>query len=471
MSVKHLLIGIVVCFSFSACEDDFNLDDLEDLSPATASWAWARSLQGPSEEDEIDAVAADQNGNVYISGKFEQNLMIEGVAVPLISQGMADIMLAKYSREGKLLWFKQFGGIGEDNIFDMDCDSQGNLLLSGYFQHTIAFDDLVLTAYGGLDMIVVKISPSGEVLWAKQFGGPLNDGGNEIEIGDADQIIVGAQSQGNFESIAGTGAQDAYVMSLTEDGDLNWIRAVKGTGIARSKAIEVDHLGNVYMGGDYTGSNYVEVDSSIMLFDTFGAVDAYLIRYSPDGVFQWLKTWGSAGNDICKGLVNDAENSIYLAGQFQGTLNLNNETINATNSRDVYLQKLDSAGNSIWLRHIKSAENLLGAELAINDKDELLFGIGVAGIVSLQDDVASFKQIADCGGNSCPLFVQYAKSGTLLTYLHLPQSEDARLGEIAVSGHTVFVDCAFTGSLNFRDTTFNSLDRSKDALLMAISLE
>lgn len=464
-------MGILMGLFFQNCEDDLNLDDLDITNPTSSSWAWARALQGPSEEDEIDAVASDEEGNVYISGKFEESLTIEGVADPFVSQGRADIMLVKYNKTGELEWAKQFGGAGEDNIFDADCDSQGNLILSGYFQHTVVFDDVVLTSYGGLDMILLKISPNGEILWVKQFGGPLNDGGNELEIGVDDQIIVGAQSQGSFESIPNTGAQDAYAMSLTPEGDLNWIRAIQGAGIARSKAIEADYLGNVYMGGDYFGNNRIETDSGVASFQVFGEIDAYLVSYSADGTLRWLKTWGSAGSDICKGLVHDAENNVYLVGQFQGDLNLNNESISSGNSRNIYLQKLDVAGNSIWLRHIKSAENLLGAELAINDRDEVLFGMSFSETIALQDGATSFKQITDCEGSNCPLFIRYTKDGKLKESLHLAQSDDARLGEIAVSGNTVFIDCAFTNNLTFKERTFISEEASKDALLIAIVLE
>ncbi len=179
---------------------------------------WTKTLRGPSEEDEIDAVASDKKGNVYISGKFEDDLVIDGQKTAISSNGKADIMLVKYDKNGNWLWTRHYGGPKEDNIFDADCDNQGNVILSGYFQGSIQFGDYKLRAQGGFDMVVVKVDPSGTVLWAKNYGGTGNDGGNEVVIGNDNKILVGAGSYGTFEGIANTGGQDAYLLSLDENG-------------------------------------------------------------------------------------------------------------------------------------------------------------------------------------------------------------------------------------------------------------
>ena len=183
-------LPILITLVFFSCDKEENLIS---ISESSFQFKWINSLNGPSEEDEIDAIASDNQGNVYLSGKFENELKVEGQTQPLVSNGMADIMVVKYNQDGIWQWSKKFGGIGEDNIFDADCDKQGNLILRGYFQGTVQFGSFELTSLGGFDMVLLKISPNGEVINAIRLGGTGNDGGNE---GDRDGGGEGGEGDG-----------------------------------------------------------------------------------------------------------------------------------------------------------------------------------------------------------------------------------------------------------------------------------
>ena len=276
---------------FLAIFQSCNSDGISDaISEPTFQFKWAKLLSGPTNEDEIDAVASDSQGNVYVSGKYEQDLKIEGQSTPIEATGnKADIMIVKYNKEGIWQWTRNFGSTGEDNIFDAVCDVQGNLILSGYFEGTVAFGDFELTSQAGLDMVLLKISPDGTVLKAIALGGNGDDGGNEVAIGNDNEIIVGAQSNGTFEGIPNTGNVDAYIMSFTNDLVLNWVRAIKGGGDARAKAVEVDDNGNVYLGGDYRNANSVDVNGTSKSFENFGGTDAFIASWTSSGVFRWVE--------------------------------------------------------------------------------------------------------------------------------------------------------------------------------------
>ncbi|MEM8585219.1 MAG: hypothetical protein AAGF87_13155 [Bacteroidota bacterium] len=475
MKLRCLSVLAISCLFILSCQNQEEMVNTPEEEPIPTTpekpWAWARTINGPSEEDEIDAVATDDEGNVYLSGKFEQSLSIEGHNEPLTSRGRADIMVAKYTRVGNLEWVRHFGSTSEDNIFDADCDRDGNLILSGYFGQTVDFGGITLSAQGNLDMVVLKMSPEGDVIWAKKFGSTEEDGGNEVEIGPQNEIIVGAGSKGNFESISATGLQDAYVVSLNPDGEINWIRTVQGPGIARAKAIEVDELGRVYLGGDYAGDNYFISNNQPISFPNYGNIDAYLISYSSNGDLRWWKTYGGPEDEICKGLINTSDNSLYLAGQFQNEVPFDGQVLNSMGgSRDIYLWKLDENGTSVWLRHIKSQQNLLGAELGIDDRDNVWFGMSTAGTVEFPENTINYRRVSDCQGDNCPVILSYSPTGELNALHHLEQSDDARFGEIAVSGNRVYLDCPFTENLTINDRLLSSQSDSKDGAIVAFDI-
>lgn len=448
----------------------------EEISPSVVNssleFSWAKALQGTTNEDEIDAVASDENANVYISGKFEEELTIDEQSESIVSNGKADIMVVKYDKNSNWKWTKHFGGIGEDNIFDADCDSQGNIILSGYFQETVKFDDYELISKGGFDMVIVKINPQGKVLWAKSYGGSGNDGGNEVIVGANDKIIVGAQSDGTFEGIDNTGGQDAYVMVLDSSGTVEWIKAVKGSGDARAKAIEVDNLGNIYMGGDFRGNNYVEDNSAMIIFKEFGDRDAYLMSFNSSGQYRWHKNWGNLGVDFCKGIVTTSTNELYAVGQFQKKVDFNEESLTSTNSsKDLFVWKIDNTGATKWLRQIKSSDKLSGAEVAVDNSDNLIFGLGITGLTEFQTDESTYKSVNACTGARCPILIQYGTNGSIINYLQAEQSTDGRFGEIAVTDNMVYIDCEIIGgTYTFGNNTITAKNNTKDAAIVTINL-
>lgn len=434
---------------------------------------WAKLLSGPTEEDEIDAVASDNQGNVYVSGKFEDNLTIDGQSSPIFSNGMADIMVVKYNKDGTWQWTKNFGGSGEDNIFDAVCDNQGNLILSGYFQNTVKFGNFELTAQGGFDMVLLKINPNGNVINAIRLGGSGNDGGNEVAIGNSKQIVVGAQSDGTFEGINNTGSHDAYIISITSDFTINWIRSIEGSGLARAKAVEIDGLGNVYLGGDYRNENFINSSGNSTFFEIFGKRDAYLASWTENGNLRWIKNWGGSGNDLCKGIVTTNQNEIYAVGQFTDTVDFYGSSLTSViGSQDLFVWMLNNQGTPKWIRHIKASENLPGAEVTTDTQDNLYFGLGISGIVEFQTSNTDFTSISSCGGQNCPILIQYNTNGNFLKSLQAERSENSRFGEIAFSHNTIFVDCVVKGGPNiFGNEILESQNGTKDASILAIDIK
>jgi hypothetical protein len=229
----------------------------------TSPWEWAISVNGPSPEDEIDAVTSDHLSNVYVSGKFEDSIYVTGYPFPVISAGQADIMIVKYDSTGIFQWIKKIGGTGEDNVFDAVCNQSGELIISGYFQNTIQIDTITLTSYGGFDAFLAKLDTNGNVIWALQYGGISDDGGNEVTVANNGQLLVSAQSIGNITigafsfSNTNPGIDDAYIISVNPNGTVQWVRTVAGLGNARAKSVAVDNSGNVYFGGDFIGPNSI----------------------------------------------------------------------------------------------------------------------------------------------------------------------------------------------------------------------
>ncbi len=256
------------------------------------------------------------------------------------------------------------------------------------------------------------------------------------------------------------------------NGNIEWIQAVKGTGDARAKAVAIDELGNVYLGGDYRDNNYITSNGRKLSLQKFGGRDAYLISFTPSGAYRWQKNWGNTGVDFCKGIVTTSQNEIYAVGQFQKNVLFDETQLHSNNgTKDLFVWKIDSAGNTQWLRHISSPEKLSGAEVAIDMNDNLIFGLGVTGATNFQVGNSKFKTVFPCEGIRCPILIRYDKKGENIEYISAQQSYNGRFGEIAISNNTAYIDCeVIGGSYTFGKDSVNTVKGSKDAVIIAVKL-
>lgn len=463
--MKNIYTTSVILFLFSII-----------ASSQSPSWKWADAINGPTNEDEIDALASDQDANVYISGKYEDSLFINNYNDTLISNGMADIMLMKYDSTGNLLWFKNFGGPGEDNAFDAVCDANGDLIVSGYFQQTVQFGSETLVSNGGFDVFIVKFNPNGDVIWALQFGGTGDEGGNEVSIGPNNKIIASADSDGDFvldgTSYTNTGNRDAYLITIESNGDVDWVRAVEGSGGVRSKSVAVDYWGNIFYGGDFFGVNEVIDENNIGHTLNFVAnQDAYLTRWNAQGELQWVKSWGGAGFEYCKGLACDSDGNVFASGPFENSVNFEGTTLVSDGGIDFFLWKLDSNGNQIWLRQLSSPSDVLeGGELIEDGQDGVAFGMGMEDTFTI-DDGSTTQQYNLPAAGTYPIFLQYDRDGNVENVLEVSSSLYGTSGEISRSGNYIFLDVIYGGGITLGSQSFSTTPLvNKDGIVSCIYL-
>ncbi len=446
----------------------------------TGNWDWALSINGPSNEDEIDAVASDNQGNVYISGKFEDTLHVAGYPTPLISNGMADIMLVKYDSLGAFQWVKQYGAAGEDNVFDAVCNQNGDVFISGYFQNTIQIDTISITSSGGFDAFLAKLDSDGNVIWVLQYGGTSDEGGNEVAIAANGQIIVGAKSLGNI-TIGTTsftnpnpGIGDSYVISVNPDGTVAWARTISGFGASRAKAIAVDGNGNVFCGGDFISSNYIVDELGVHHHLTSnGGRDAFVTSWTASGDLRWFKNWGGIGDEMCKGIATTNNSDVYLAGHFTNSVNFDGDTLVSAGDNDFFMWKLSSNGTTEWLRHISSVYDILdGGEIESDGNGGVIMGIGIKSTLRLQGSTGFMTYTIPTLGTAYPFFLQYDSAGSVgfTKFADDNSTGYGTFGEISRSGNRVFLDVILRGSLIFNNSITSGSYFNKDAGLVSIVL-
>jgi hypothetical protein len=88
--------------------------------------------------------------------------------------------------------------------------------------------------------------------------------------------------------------------------------------------------------------------------DNQDAAGAFLSKLDSSGIYQWSRTWGSAGGDSGIGfcVAVDQPGNVYVTGSIKGTVDLDpgsgvdNHTANGYD--DIFLSKFDMAGDFLW---------------------------------------------------------------------------------------------------------------------------
>ncbi len=191
--------------------------------------AWVKTYNGSeNNDDEGTAITVDAAGNVYVTGYAQ------------LSGKYKDVILMKYSSTGTLLWAKTYGvtsGYREDRALGIAVDALGNIYVTGYGTGT---DDLT-------DIITLKYDINGTRVWAKREDGSYNQDGKGygIVVDNAGSVLVTGYilSQSNWE--------DIIVLKYSATGSVIWSKTFNGSGNSEDKAwgIVVDTDNNVYIGG------------------------------------------------------------------------------------------------------------------------------------------------------------------------------------------------------------------------------
>jgi len=236
----------------------------------------------------------------------------------------------------------QFGTPGEDRAADAAMTADHQLILVGTATGGLEGQ----TVFGLSDGFVSRVNPAtGDRLWTHLLGTTETDEANSVALDAAGNIYVTGTTGGSLPGFTSVGNDDAFLMKFNSLGQLQWTRQW-GTPVGDyGMAVAVDGNGQILVAG-YT---YGGMDGNV----NAGAVDVFLVKWTPDGTKAWTRQWGTAGNDYGYGVAVDPANAVYVTGNTFGAMH---ENVHQGNN-DVFLTKHDETGLRLWTRQIGTSGN------------------------------------------------------------------------------------------------------------------
>jgi hypothetical protein len=187
---------------------------------------WTK-MYGRAYWDEASAIAPTSDGNFIVAGfrAYNSNTL------------QSDVILLKLKPDGDTIWTKTYVGDYCNRAYAIIPTQDGNFLVAGSSAPPAAFNDVYL----------LKIKPNGDTLWTKTYGGTSEDLAFSIVlVPDGNFIVAG------YTSSYGAGNWEVYLLKITPYGDTLWTKTYGGTNDEFVSAITTAGDGNFIVAGWHT---------------------------------------------------------------------------------------------------------------------------------------------------------------------------------------------------------------------------
>jgi hypothetical protein len=296
------------------------------------------------------------------------------------------LLFASGVRAQTFQWAKKFGGtsFSETQPASMICDNSGNIYITGMFGGTVDFDPgaavFNLTSYGSAyDAYVVKLSSSGNFIFALHFGGAGSvTRGTIIRLDGAGNIYVAGTSTNTADFDPGTGVlnltsntfDDIFICKLNPAGNLLWAKRAGGNDYDRPSGLIFDAFGNPVITGEFSTSVDFDPGAGTTVLTSAGFSDIYIWKLDASGNFMWVKQIGGVNSDEAKSIDKDASGNLYITGYYNGNVDFDPGTgifnLNNTAGLSMFVLKLDGAGNFQWAKSAGGRGNCFPNDLKIS---------------------------------------------------------------------------------------------------------
>lgn len=329
---------------------------------ASGNFLWAYAIDGDG-FDVGESILVDNSGNVYITGHFDGVVDFNpDTGVTNISSGFVkNIFVQKLDAFGHLVWARSIGSdLTKEVGLASALDTFGNIYTTGVFYGTADFDPdtgmTMLTSAGSgfQDIFIQKMDSSGNFVWAKSFGGVVQESAGSISTDLDGNVYLTGHFEGTVDfdpdttvtlNITSAGDKDIFIQKLDSSGNLVWAKTFGNTLKDRGASIHVDKMGNVYTPGRFLRT--IDFDPGAELANLYSAnnsLDIFIHKMDASGNFLWAHAISNNGFDVGEAITVDQFRTIYTTGHFDGLVDFDIGTgidnILSAGFNDSYVHKM-----------------------------------------------------------------------------------------------------------------------------------
>lgn len=358
---------------------------------------WLLRVGGPGDDVGHD-IAFDREGNIYLAGSFTDSATfpsVNGPAKKVTGVGLT-IFLAKYDPSGKLAWVQtgtpSFNG--QNEAFGVAIDPPtGTVFITGISQGDTTFSssdgiEHILPGVGTWHMFLAKYDTEGNFHWGQTNEASPNTiphkvavdaHGNAYVTGWLESTTTFHSNNGHDLTVTGMSQpvqsfpdfpDDAFIVKYDAEGNVKWVNLIGGyKGIATDIAVS-DHgqisitgfIGNIAgtpsqaetIATSQPGGKNINLGGG-HLTNPFNK-DAFVTTYNSAGVLLKARRIGGVENDGGSGISYDHEGNLFVAGVFQGRIEVEGRSLIGEKPFNLFVLKFKPAtGGLEWAKKADGA--------------------------------------------------------------------------------------------------------------------
>ena len=388
---------------------------------APGNLVWVRTWGGPN-MDRADGLALDKFNHIYVCGPYQGTVDFDPGPSTDIHTSHAGTMnnpyISMFDTAGNFIWVRTWGTInGGSEAYSCATDKFGNVYAVGDFHDhpgvAIDFDPGIgvdnhyisgIDSSLNFDAWLVKYDSSGNYLWGKNWGGDLYDDGPSVAVDDGGVYDAGMFMSHNADfdpDLTATdihsshGDIDAFVNKFDLNGHHLWTRTWGGTGADDAGHIIADNAGHIYIAGYFADT--VDFNPGPGVFNLIanpGIDDIYISKLDTAGNFIWAKSMGGTGEDKAFPLTSDGNGSLYMSGIFSGTADFDPGpgvyNLNSAGGYDIFICKLDTAGNMIWAKSMGGSGDDRGNTISVANNGDIYLAGDFSATADLDPETSTY---------------------------------------------------------------------------------
>ena len=378
---------------------------------------WSTYLGG-GRTDYISVLSVGKDNNVYGVGtttSFDFPVTTGAFQSSLDSSTSINLVIVKFSSDGKLLWSTYFGGSGNENgqfrftEFTSNgpgiaTDNNNNVVVTSgttSINLPVSSGAYQTQFLGTNDAFIAKFNTDGKRIWATYYGDAQNSvEGESVAIDKANNIYItgicngigslqGSDSTYGYKATYSTASfTRMYVAKFRTDGIRSWSFIYGGDKLPNGPStmvtdypsdVNVDDSNNIIIIGNYISKNFPLTRTPPSFANANGEpnVNICVLKFDSSRVRKWAISLGD--NAWMVDVVADIHGNIYTVGWAWGSTPTKNAyQPNYGGVEDAFLGKFDLSGNLIWFTYLGGSAVDQGTGVTVDTSENVTI-CGVTG--------------------------------------------------------------------------------------------
>lgn len=403
------VFGGSIDFGFGAHQVQGSKDLFLAKLDASGQPQWSKGFVGVGSQPGLSAIAIDELGQIYVAGFYYSASTFTGLSGIGSPEGAGDIYLLCFESDGTFKWARGFGDDEPQGATALAARHGGGVVMTGTFRGTVNFGGFNLSSTGNShDVYVASFDAAGTHQWSDRYGGGGTQQASGVAVDAAGNVFVSTTVYGSISfggntlTAEGTTYADFALAKFDPTGTHVWSRIVGNDRSQVAGHVDVRPDGTLVV----VGKTHLAVDFGDGVPVSPPDLGAFFVAaYDAAGDFLWVNQYGNGiGHSLGRARF-DSFGNVVMGGHFTEEIDLGGGPLTSQGSFDVFMLKLDPAGNHTWSQRFGDSDQQSDFQqhhaIAIDGDDNILF----TGLLRGTADFGSGDLVEDDTYDNADLYV------------------------------------------------------------------